>query len=510
MVLQFAAVIVLQFGRSSFCHSLCAYGLVCGLALGCTTPAYGFSLLGPYAPWMTPQIGFALPGDVGGPMNLGEEYRWNVPVLTYAFDPSFVEYFGSNGVAAVESAIAILNALPPVSQDNPTNYPGRVTLMNWQAEADGLFDLKSQTLASLLEQLGLATPSRFTFCVRNFAIVNNQPQTTVVERNFDPYSWSPSNQVDDVAYSYNLVYGPGTPPASVDAVEYAIDPLSVLAPAVADGALTAGALYSGLTLDDAAGLRYLIHTNNRNFEPLLADVHGAGTNAGAYVDQAARSGVDKIAFVRPPYDPLSEHFFTPYTNQFIDTYLAGSTPTQQQLERVVTQPDILFSSAGLSNGAVPGLRVLRTGTTNWLSLAAPGAAGPGIIRPSMQIVFQRPEFLLETADSLTDNTMLIKDLMDYRWGSFDVSSNAPVVYPVDSAPPMTNQFNVELELLFANGAPTFFNWQLPVPLGSQATIQTSTNLTQWETVLPVINQGRPLTWHHTVSQARRYFRVLSQ
>ena len=40
-------------------------------------------------------------------MVLGEEYRWNVPVLTYAFDQSFLDYFGSNGVAAVEKAFQI-------------------------------------------------------------------------------------------------------------------------------------------------------------------------------------------------------------------------------------------------------------------------------------------------------------------------------------------------------------------------------------------------------------------
>ena len=31
--------------------------------------------------------------------NLAEEYRWNSPVLTYSYDESFLNYFGSNGVA---------------------------------------------------------------------------------------------------------------------------------------------------------------------------------------------------------------------------------------------------------------------------------------------------------------------------------------------------------------------------------------------------------------------------
>jgi len=460
---------------------------------------------------MVPQTGFARAGDIGGPMNLGEEYRWNVPVLTYAFDPSFVNYFGSNGVAAVENAIDILNNLPPVSQDSPANYPAQATRMNYRAQAEGLLDLKSQVLAILLEQLGLASPSRYTFCVRSFAIVNGEPQVTVIQRNFDPYSWNPSSQVDDVTYGYNLVYGPGNSPTSVDAVEYPIDALSVPNPAVADGALSAGLIYSGLTRDDAGGLRYLIYTNNLNFEGLLPDVHGAGTNAGSYVDQAIRGGVDKILFVRRDYDSLSGYFFTPYTNQFIDTYIAGGMRHQQQLERVVTRPDILFSSTDLSNGTAPAPRVDRTGTSNWLSFAQPGANGPGIIRPSVQIVLHHPEFLLQTADSLTDSTVLIEDFEDYRWGSFDVSSNAPVVYPVGSAPPNTNQLNIQLEMDFANlASPVSFYWQVPVPLGGQATIQTSTNLINWETLLPLINHGEPLVWHHSVSQSQRYFRVVAQ
>jgi hypothetical protein len=258
-------------------------------------------------------------------------------------------------------------------------------------------------------------------------------------------------------------------------------------------------------------LRYLILTNNFNFEGLLPDVHGTGTNAGAYVDQALRAGVDKIVFVRCAYDSLSGHLFAPYTNQFIDTYLTNGTLHQQQLERVVTQPDILFSSADLGHGAFPTPPVLRTGTTNWLSFAAPGANGPGIIRPQVQIVFHQFDFRIETADSLTNSTIRIEDVEDYRWGSFDLSTNASLVYPAGSAPPSTNQLNVQLEMTFANvAAPVSYHWQLPVALGGYAAIETSTNLVNWDQVLQIMNHGWPWIWRHQVSQAQRYFRVVAQ
>ncbi len=48
-------------------------------------------------------------------MCISNGYRWNVPVVTYGFDQSFLDYFGSNGVAAVQGAIAVLNDLPPAS-----------------------------------------------------------------------------------------------------------------------------------------------------------------------------------------------------------------------------------------------------------------------------------------------------------------------------------------------------------------------------------------------------------
>src|SRR5439155_4458857 len=272
------------------------------------------------------------------PMNLGQEYRWNVPVLAYAFDRSFLDYFGSNGVAEVARAIGILNNLPPVSESSPTNFPLQATSINFQAQAEGLFDLKSQALALLLEQFGLAGPTRFSYCVRSFFMVNNEPQVTVVQRNYDPYAWNPSSNVNDVAYGYTLIYSQGNPPTNVDAVEYPLDPTQSSFPAIADGALHAGAFYSALTRDDAAGLRYLLHTNNMNFESLLPGVHGAGTNAASYVDQALRGGVNKIVLVRPDYDNLTGRFVVSYTNQFFDTYMANATIYQQQLERVITQP----------------------------------------------------------------------------------------------------------------------------------------------------------------------------
>jgi len=106
-----------------------------GIFLAITaTCAREFSLLSPYAPWMDEAKSFRQPGlDIGGPMNIDEGYRWTAPVVTYGFDASFLEYFGSNGVVAVESAIELLNNHRPASQLDPAGYPTQVLRVNSQA-----------------------------------------------------------------------------------------------------------------------------------------------------------------------------------------------------------------------------------------------------------------------------------------------------------------------------------------------------------------------------------------
>src|ERR1043166_3120706 len=85
------------------------------LVLGTVQSTFAFSMLGPFDFWQVTQLSLNLPGDLGGPMNLGEEYRYNIPVLYYSFDQPFLDYFGAEGVKAIDNAMAILNGLSSVS-----------------------------------------------------------------------------------------------------------------------------------------------------------------------------------------------------------------------------------------------------------------------------------------------------------------------------------------------------------------------------------------------------------
>src|SRR2546422_6383794 len=122
-----------------------------------TRHVYGFSLLGPDAFWMDNRLGYRLNtpvlpaggggSGVGGPMNLGEEYRWNIPTVTYGFTAAFLNYFGQRGVTEIEKAINIINDLPSMDAINIDDYPLSSQRVNHQAQALFLEDVKSVTLS---------------------------------------------------------------------------------------------------------------------------------------------------------------------------------------------------------------------------------------------------------------------------------------------------------------------------------------------------------------------------
>ena len=340
------------------------------LALGLQT-SWAFSLLGPDAQWTgTPlpayfgdkwqitDIGynpltfgaappFFLEGLQTGPKNLGEEYRRNTVVMYYAADATFLDYFGSNGIVAVDQAFGILNGAlngqtnavlylhsptngvfmgptngifngPAWPLTNNTNlgvdnytaglsdFPLNSVNVNYEAQSLYLLDLESETLSLMMEQLGLADSVRYTWALHQ----RGQPtgascpsggpgvgmEYAVIQRNFDVTA-SPLNQIQYSAYvngefySYYVYENCGlneASPPDADAIEVPVDPL-FNNPPVASGfgedGLLLGEFYTGLTRDDVAGLRYLLTTNNANWEApspgsLLISSSSGGTNYG--------------------------------------------------------------------------------------------------------------------------------------------------------------------------------------------------------------------------------------
>ncbi len=272
---------------------LIKYSLSLLLAFGCAESSWAFSLLGEKAEWQVPRIGY-LDTEIGGPMNVGEEYRWNTPIVTYGFDESFINYFGTNGILAVEQAFQILNDLPPASQitsdmlhPETSAFPPIVHAENYSASALSVADVKSASLHFLIEELGLAKPERYVYTIRSRTTFSDPDYTNwvVIQRNFDPLSFQPTNRINDVYYTYTGILETKSPDRDFPRITQVT--LEPGAGTVAGGRIigSPGFYYPGtnaataLTRDDVGGLRYLLHPSNLNVENLPPGTEEVFTNS---------------------------------------------------------------------------------------------------------------------------------------------------------------------------------------------------------------------------------------
>ena len=53
-----------------------------------------------------------------------------------------------------------------------------------------------------------------------------------------------------------------------------------------------------------------------------------------------------------------------------------------------------------------------------------------------------------------------------------------------------------------------YTWQLPVPVGGTALLQTSTNLLDWVSVIAVTNTGGIVEWLDEGAVSSRFFRAI--
>jgi hypothetical protein len=242
---------------------------------------------------------FIVDGQPSGPKNLGEEYRRNVPVLYYAADSTFLDYFGSNGLAAVDQTYTILNNVLTNSVDTYskglTEFPLNTTEPNYEAQALELTDLKSEALYLMTEQLGLADAVRYTWALHDRfqpggTTCPNDTEYAVIMRNFD-ISSTPLNQIQYSPYVNGVLYdyfifencgAAGASPPDADAVEFPDDPLENNPPVASEeDPILPGYFYTGLTRDDVAGLRYLLSSNNINTENVQATSQLIVTNTSS-------------------------------------------------------------------------------------------------------------------------------------------------------------------------------------------------------------------------------------
>lgn len=460
-----------------------------GLALTLTAnQTRAFTLLGPVtaATWQTVRIGYATNpalNGLAGPMNLGEEYRWNVPVIYYGYTPEFLNYFGQRGVDEVEKAIKFLNDLPPASQMNLDNFPLSSQRINHRAQALGLVDVKSWALGLMVQAMGIGDPTRYVFTLRNRWTPPNQTNYHVIKRNFDPVTWQHSSYVNGVLWTYNTILDNATGAPDALAVTEPVDPLALAgiinAPVTSgtdgSGLLQFGGFWTGLTRDDVGGLKYIYRSSNFNVEnaPTNAFAGAVGISAGGsgsgvppwsipappptnvvggvavntnFVSVALRRGIEKLSFQRVNFDSLLG-IFEPFTNSWTDTVITNGQTFNQSLSRPQLIADILFDATDLQGGEDNGgaLPLDLIGIQNWVNnegingLQGGGDLGPGVIQPATGGTIPAFLFSANAVGPVFINGPYpnflseVSALRSFLWGSFDGSTNEPVVYPVGTS-----------------------------------------------------------------------------
>jgi hypothetical protein len=145
-------------------------------------------------------------------------------------------------------------------------------------------------------------------------------------------------------------------------------------------------------------------------------------------------GVEKIQFVQVAddnFDSLLGRFIQPITNNYTMVVITNGQAVTESFQRIVTTPDFVFAAADLDSGpaALP-LTLDRSRTTPLFdnTQTPPGNAGPGTINPGATITYNKvgPALLNVSPNFLNQQTaVLFGDI----WGSFDATTNPPVVYP---------------------------------------------------------------------------------
>ncbi|HEV7927469.1 MAG TPA: hypothetical protein VGR14_19110, partial [Verrucomicrobiae bacterium] len=436
------------------------------LGLAAAQQAAAFTFWGPLEPLQTTDLDYGNPryyyllvelnsglGGVenGGPKNFGEGSRLTTPIITYGFDNTFLEYFGAQGVAAVDSAMKLLNGLPSASSANLANFITEQNQpINFTAQALDMLDLKSTVMWLMVEHMGLLGETHvFDLLTRG----KNGPLAcdyaySVINRNYDPITYAPSAYVNGQLDTYEIWDGCfiGVNVGATHIIPPLTDP-QWTAVATAEG-LELGGYYLGLTRDDMGGLQilnkknnyaYLIMDSNSVTSPGLTSaweaVNATNPITGITNFAGVLGGVEKVTFVKVAFDSLYGTNFGPISYQFSIPYVTNGRLTQLNVKRTITAPDVLFTAANLVIAGLPNYLPL-TRTNAFIASGypiQPGGVVPSTVNPSELITLNNVGPVYYNIDPGFLSQQTSYETPVFNWGSFDGSTNPPIIYPNGSS-----------------------------------------------------------------------------
>jgi hypothetical protein len=438
------------------------------LGLATLQHASAFTLWGPLEAWQTADLDYGnlryfytqvqlLTGlgttENGGPKVYGAGSRLTTPIVTYGFDSTFLDYFGQQGVAAVDSAMQALNALPSASSANLANFitEGNEPI-NYTAQALDMLDLKSTVMWLMAEHMGLLGETHVFDLLQRFLVAGTIPcdyNYSVVNYNIDPVSHDYSSYVNGRLYTYAIWDGCpiGVNVGATQILPFDSTVSSYTAVATPEG-LELGGYYLGMTRDDVGGLQFLYKKNNYAYQaldngtvatsPFVSSWEAvSATNAVTGISNFAGvlGGVEKITFVKVAYDSYVGTNFSPRTYQYSVPYVTNFTLSKIQVTRTITGPDIVFTAADLVNSEAPFFNytaLTRSGNFIASGYVSPGGGVvPNTISAPMVVVLDNagPVYLNTSIDPVALTSLDSYQYPVFNWGTFDGSTNPPILYP---------------------------------------------------------------------------------
>jgi hypothetical protein len=394
-----------------------------------------------------------------------------------------MEFFGVEGARAVDEAFALFNSVTNVSafSENLEEFPLKADGVNPTASALGMIDLKTQILSQIMATLGLTSPERWCWSIRGR---NGDPiRYSVANFNYDPISGRPSRYVNGTMYSYIVrdIFNSDGARIFSDAREIPVDSanpnISLASTVSINSFITSddrvirsinpnGRYFTGLTRDDAGGLRYLYHPANRNYEAAPAGsirgsvstsvgssssslespwtIVGSGEVVGTtavgttttnnvlqLVNLGVRAGVDRVRFVKVNLDPVLRQNARQASVTYPEVVNSNGVVIRQIVSRFIARPEILISARNLDladNYAPVAFEFSPVTFQNNGATLDADAEGPGNIEPVSSYTFSK----LGVYSLHIGNTDEQDGQPGNIWGSFDGSTKAPILYPIGS------------------------------------------------------------------------------